>query len=302
MSHGDCCARSAAMAWITHVESSERELCRCSDSFGPRQVGCAQRELCDRLMNAKEARGFTAAFAANKSQALLQKGVGAISVPMVTICHSVGAEHGRAHMDLRSIVGAVLALAIAASPALACEGEEIFSDDFSEDSGMWPSGDWAKVEGGYLELKLPAGYQGVVPFQGGAPKDFDLCVDVTYPEAKQPDGGTIAGVGFWFKDLQSWYAVATSPIGAVGAFRVNNGKFALQSPFRKYQQIKGGVGAKNTFRVTVKGNTVTFYGNDQRLGGFRGVPVEGALGLFAASENDNSNAWKFSNFKLTDVQ
>src|SRR5262249_61837308 len=93
-------------------------------------------------------------------------------------------------MDLRSIVGAMLALAIAASPALACKGgEEIFSDDFADDSGMWGSADWITIGGGGLELKLPPGYQGGGRYRGDGPKDFDLCVGLTYPGAKKPGGG-----------------------------------------------------------------------------------------------------------------
>jgi hypothetical protein len=204
-------------------------------------------------------------------------------------------------MDLRSIVGAVLALAIAASPALACKGEEIFSDDFKEDSGMWPSADWISIGGGAMELKLRPGYQGFAAFRGESPKEFDACVDITYPEAKKPDGGTVAGFAFWFKDYDNYYAIGTTPVGAVGAFRINKGKFALQAPFRKVNQLKAGAGATNTFRVTVKGNAITVYANDQRVAGFRGVPDDGLLGLIAESEQDNANAWKFSNFKLTEA-
>ncbi len=203
-------------------------------------------------------------------------------------------------MDLRSIVGAVLALAIAASPALACKGDEIFSDDFNEDSGMWPNADWITIGGGAMELKLRPGYQGFAAFRGESPKEFDACVDITYPDAKKPDGGTLAGIAFWFKDYDNYYGVGTTPVGAVGGFRVNKGKFALQAPFRKYNQVKGGTGAKNTFRVTVKGNNITVYANDQRVAGFRGVPDDGLMGLFAESEQDNANAWKFSSFKLTE--
>jgi hypothetical protein len=203
-------------------------------------------------------------------------------------------------MALRTIMGAMLALAIAGSPALACKGEEIFSDDFADDSGMWGSADFFKIGGGFLELKLQPGYKGVALFQGGQQKEFDACVDITYPEAKKPDGGTVAGFVFWFKDWPNHYVVGTTPVGAVGAYRMNKDKFGLQSPFRTNPAIKAGAGAKNTFRVTVKGNAITIYANDQRVAGFRGTPEDAWMGLFSESEQDNSNAWKFSNFKLTE--
>ena len=203
-------------------------------------------------------------------------------------------------MALRTIVGAMLALAIAGSPALACKGEEIYSDDFAEDSGMWGTGDFFKIGGGSMELKLQPGYKGVALFQGAQPREFDACVDITYPEAKKPDGGTVGGFVFWFKEWANHYVVATTPVGAVGAYRMNKDKFALQSPFRTNPAVKAGAGATNTFRVTVKGNAITIYANDQRVAGFRGAPEDAWMGLFSESEPDNSNAWKFSNFKLTE--
>ena len=205
-------------------------------------------------------------------------------------------------MALRTIVGAMLALAIAGSPALACQGEEIYSDDFADDSGMWGDPpDWMKIGGGSMELKLQPGYRGIAFFRGGQQKEFDVCVDITYPEAKKPDGGTVAGIAFWFKDWENHYVVGTTPVGAVGAYRYNKDKLALQSPFRSNPAVKGGAGAQNTFRVTVKGNAITIYANDQRIAGFRGTPEEAWMGLYAESEQDNSNAWKFSNFRLTEA-
>ncbi len=59
-------------------------------------------------------------------------------------------------MMLRTIAGAMLALAIAGGPALACKGDEIFSDDFADDSGPWDSTQFSTIAGGYAELKLDA--------------------------------------------------------------------------------------------------------------------------------------------------
>jgi hypothetical protein len=206
-------------------------------------------------------------------------------------------------MDLRSVVGAMLALAIAASPALACKGtQEIFSDDFAEDTGNWGNADWITIGGGSMELKLRAGYQGVARYLGDVPKDFDLCFDVTYPQTKSADGsGTLGGIALWFKDYDNMHAIITSPVGAIAAGKTANGKFTLLSPFRKYPSLKAGAGQKNTLRVTVKGNSVTVYANDQRAAVFRATPIEGDFGLYATSEQDNANAWKFSNVKMTDV-
>ena len=204
-------------------------------------------------------------------------------------------------MILRAITGAVFALAIAASPALACKGTEIFSDDFQNSDGPWDSAEWIKIGGGFAELTLPPTYGGVMRYLADPPPDFDLCVDITYPSISKPDGGGIGGIALWFKEFQDTYLVGTTPAGVMGALRIRQGKPLLLSPVRKYAAIKTGAGAKNTFRVTVKGNTVTMYANDQRTASFRGTPGEGTIGLFAESPQDGASPWKFSSFKLTEA-
>jgi hypothetical protein len=205
-------------------------------------------------------------------------------------------------MVLRTITGALLALAIAASPALACKGTEIFADDFQNDGGTWDSAEWIKIGGGIAELSLPAGYAGVMRYLGDVPKDFDMCVDVTYPATATPEGaGGVGGVGLWFTDYENVNLVATAPAGVIGAVRISKGKLVLTSPFRKQNVLKAGPNAKNTIRVTVKGNQVTVYANDQKVASYRTTPGEGALGLFAEADKDKPTAWKFSNFKLTEA-
>ena len=104
---------------------------------------------------------------------------------------------------------------------------------------MWPSTDWITIGGGAMELKLRPGYQGFAAYSGGSPKEFDACVDIIYPEAKKPDGGTFAGIAFWFKDYDNYYAFGTTPVGAVGAFRMSKGKFAPRRETRLFTSSKG---------------------------------------------------------------
>jgi hypothetical protein len=205
-------------------------------------------------------------------------------------------------MILRTIAGAMIALAIAASPALACKGPEIFADEFTDDSGPWDNTNFATIGGGQAELKMQPGYMGVLRYLGDLPKEFDVCVDITTPPAKNPDGGTLGGLAFWFKDYENAYFVGTTPIGAVGSFRVTKGRALVASPFRRQNALKAGAGSKNNLRITAKGNTITVYANDQRVASFRGVPEDGYIGLYAeSSQQEDSNPWQFSNFKLSEA-
>src|SRR5262249_2735988 len=206
-------------------------------------------------------------------------------------------------MFLRTIIGAILALTIAASPALACKGDEIYSDDFTDPNAPWPNTPWFTIGGGNAEFKMDPGYRGVVNYLGGDFTDFDVCVDITYPEAKDPNGATYGGIVFWFKGMEDHYAVLTTPAGAVVALRHTMVRSVVASPLRRDNAVSAVTGSTNTFRVTVKGGNVTIYGNDQRLANFRGVMPEGGgyVGLTARSEEDQQNTWKFNNFKLTEA-
>jgi hypothetical protein len=205
-------------------------------------------------------------------------------------------------MALRGFAGAMLALAVAASPALACKGEtEIHSDNFADAGGPWDGTDNVTIGGGYATLKTEPGKNAVLAYIGGQFKEFDVCADITIPATKNPDGGAVAGILFWFSgNPADFYGMIMTPGGMLGAIRVKDGKPLVMSPFRKQAAIKLGADAKNTFRITAKGNAVTVYANDQRVSSFRGTPTEGLLALYAEGERDQANAWKFSNFKLTD--
>lgn len=203
-------------------------------------------------------------------------------------------------MIVRGVTGALLALALAASPALACKGDtEIYADDFSSADGPWDNADWINIGGGKLEIKLKPAHWGVVRFLGDLPKEFDVCADLTFPEVKDPTG-TAGGIAFWHKDYENMYAVLVAPDGQLGVPRWARGKVLFASPWKAEASIKTGAGSKNTMRITAKGNSVTVYINDQRVRTFRGVPDEAYIGLLGQSEKDQENPWAFSNFKLTD--
>jgi len=99
-------------------------------------------------------------------------------------------------MKLRTLAAAMLALTIAASPALACKGEEIFSEDFSSSDGPWADAPWFKIAGGAAEFKLEAGNSGFISYLGGNFKEFDVCVDIVNPPFKSPEGSPVAGLVF----------------------------------------------------------------------------------------------------------
>jgi hypothetical protein len=212
---------------------------------------------------------------------------------------------------LRSLCGALLVMAINAGPVLAaCDGDEIFSDDFSDpqlSKDQWEPSGTVSIGSGYLQIKPQQNSRTGRPIPNSAgTKEFDLCFDIIYPVAKNNDGDTVGGVILFFKDWKNNYLVVTSPVGVVGAMRILDDKGRLMGKKLPADTgLKPGAGARNSFQVTVKSNVVTVYANGRRLFAFKTVAkdadaAEMSVGLYAESEKDQENAWQFSNVKLTE--
>ncbi len=172
-------------------------------------------------------------------------------------------------MKLQTITAAVLALTIAASPALACKGEEIYTDDFSSSDGPWATAPWFSIAGGAAEFKMEAGQSGLIGTLAATSDNSDACVDVANPAFKNADAPPVAGLGFWFNDFQNMAAVLLdSRWCETFGIRSSKGRTLVTSPPRKINALKGGNGTTNTLRVTAKGQNVTLYANDTRVGAF----------------------------------
>src|SRR5262245_14028612 len=104
-------------------------------------------------------------------------------------------------MLARTIACAAVALMIAKGSVLACEGDELFADDFSDPSvsaDLWPTkGDWFTIAKGYAQIKVERGRTGFAPIPSSQ-NEFDVCADIVFPEAKNTDGGTYGGFIFWW--------------------------------------------------------------------------------------------------------
>jgi hypothetical protein len=100
-------------------------------------------------------------------------------------------------MSWHNVIGAILALAVMSGPALACKGgEELASDDFT-DGTAWTDAPEASFGSGKLSLKPKPDQYAWVFWNNGYFDDADVCVDITYPSAKKPDGGVWGGLIFF---------------------------------------------------------------------------------------------------------
>lgn len=229
-------------------------------------------------------------------------------------------------MTLKLSVGVVVAMALATSAASAqptpggtpaaapatagCTGNSQLPGDILAQDTFWPTtgypqGFTATIGGGKAQVQAPANQQYGIIYQGQLFTDADICVDLSVASvvnAADPKGPAGAGIVFWQQDWNNFYTVFldTSSSGAIYRWQ-NNRALALVS-WTQASSLKGGAGALNSMRVTLKGNTISTYFNGTL---FKTIPSVqpsggGAFGLWWWSESSSPNTWTFSNLKITD--
>jgi hypothetical protein len=205
-------------------------------------------------------------------------------------------------MSWKCLTGAILALGLAATPALACKGKTVlFEDNFKEADPAWATGEGFAIDFGAAKIGVkPNG--GLTSLYGGSLfEDADMCLEVTVPEAKQPTF-TAGGIVFWALNYGNYYGLFIDAAGDAAIIRLQNGKWLYPVSWRKFDGIKAGAGQVNTLRVTLKGNTGIGYINDKQFAAFKGMPPANGsqFGLHGESEADLVNTWSFSNIKITE--
>ena len=203
---------------------------------------------------------------------------------------------------------AALAFVVFTSPAFACKGpNNLFSDDFREVDESWGTDPASvSVEDGKVKIKADAnsGYKILYPTTSF--DSFDYCVSVRMPNnvhVTNPTGDATAGLIFWASDYSNFFVFEVSANGQVGVERQIKSKFTTILAWRAVDGVNTGPGAKNRLRVTASGNSLTFMINDTKVGSIKAPQPDGGgqIGLYAQSEKDRRDAWKFFDLAVTDV-
>jgi hypothetical protein len=199
------------------------------------------------------------------------------------------------------IVVAATALGATAASAAGCTGNVQFADAFGQADPGWPTADNMSIGGGKFQIKSDAGKDFWSIYGASLFGDADICVDVSVNTASDPSGPG-AGIVFWLSDTNNYYSVYIAPNGTAAIDRVQNGKLLSPVAWRKAASLKTGANAVNTIRLTLKGNSISCYFNDQLFYTVQGAQPQGGgqIGLEAWGEKANPNIWSFSNFKVTD--
>ena len=136
------------------------------------------------------------------------------------------------------------------------------------------------------------------------PNVFDyatICSEIiSPPEVKDPEGLSAAGIVVAGNEIIKTVLRQIFVNGSYGIWRRVPGKWITLVPRTKADSIRKGSNAINQLKVTTAGNSGLLSINDNKIVGFWGQSPRkgGAIGLFAQSENDAEDDWKFSNIAV----
>lgn len=195
---------------------------------------------------------------------------------------------------------AFVLLAVAASPALACQGSTVlFEDDFSFADPSWGTVEGMAIEDGKLKVQVnPAGGYTLLN-QAGFYTDFDACIDVVQHN-DEPDGGW-GSLVFWGVDYDNFYTLDVTTSGYVKVSRLQNTRWLSPVDWTLTEGVVNSGTGVNRLRVLAKGNVATIFVNDQQIAQFRGQPPEGGglIGVYGAAPNGSPASVDFANFMIT---
>jgi len=132
----------------------------------------------------------------------------------------------------------------------------------------------------------------------------DYCVTIQSPNnlKNADDPNLLAGLLFWAKDGANSYAFFVQPNGAAALARAVQGRWSTPVPFRMFDAVKKGAGAKNMLHITTSANSIITYINGQKFASVRGQMPDGGgqVGFWTQSEKASRDSWKFFGLRVTE--
>jgi hypothetical protein len=206
-------------------------------------------------------------------------------------------------MTSKILEGVLAAAVFAASPAAACEGNQVlFQDSFAKVDQRWELSSHTKVQDGAMQITAQPGHIAPIFYKGEAFDKADICVDAITPEVSDGDNLGLPSLlfeGQGYDDFYAFYISTTYGTAAI-SHQLKN-KWLHTIPFRKVDGIVAKPGGKNTLRITLNGAHATAYVNGNKIVDFLINASEGG-GLVGLDTDGGANApvtWSFKNFKIT---
>jgi hypothetical protein len=193
---------------------------------------------------------------------------------------------------------AVVLLAVTASFA----GKVLLEDKFTSLDPSWGApGPVMDAKDGKLTITPEKNTSQTILNQANVfPNDAEGSFAMTYVKAPAPTWG--AGLVFWAKDYNEYYALLINAEGWFAVQRYVAGRYLLPVAWRESDAIKKGEGAENQIKVATKGNKATIFVNGKEVISLSGQPPQGGtlVGFKVASGPEGANSVAFSNFQLVE--
>ncbi|MGB7257227.1 MAG: toll/interleukin-1 receptor domain-containing protein [Pseudolabrys sp.] len=124
-----------------------------------------------------------------------------------------------------------------------------------------------------------------------------ICADLKSPAQATDLNATAGGLIFWSRvgNMDDIYTANLYPDGSYAILRKDSGTWSTIVPKSSFAGIHKGLGAQNQIKVMLKDHTATLYINGVKAQEFQGEPPDGGgvVGLFARSERNAQNQWRF---------
>ena len=184
------------------------------------------------------------------------------------------------------------------------EKEAAFADDFkNKDAGWGDMTETAYYEGGVMVLKPQPNRTRTLLYLSLRYVNPTLCVNVRWPSnpAEGSDIGA-AGAAFWGTNYSNFYQVSVYREGTFDVYRYVNGEWISIKKRTPTDAIDKDPSAVNQVKVQMVNNKATIHINNKQVIEVWGQPPPqgGAVGLFAQSDKERTNAWRFSDIVVVD--
>ena len=203
-------------------------------------------------------------------------------------------------------------LSVLPAAAATCPGTVVMQDPFTATNPAWdttatPQSKIA-IQGGKAEITLiQPGFARIEQYWGARYGDVNVCVTVATPATDKAEG-QLEGLIFWAADYNDYYLLLVNPSN--GQFEVGKklttGQWSFPVAWTASPAIVQGLGKSNALRVQTKGNTATFFINDQQAGSVTGTPPAGGgqVGFYAESLGSatSTETFDFANFAVASTQ
>jgi hypothetical protein len=134
-------------------------------------------------------------------------------------------------------------------------------------------------------------------------RNATVCAQVKFPtQLAKFDGTANGGLAFWAVNTSYYFAAAIHPNGYFSINRFITPNWSRIAPPTKSDAIKTGLGAVNDVALVFNQGLAAFYVNGQKIHEFRGQPPAngGSVGMFAGSEEDAEDEWRFLNIVVVE--